>query len=135
MNLIVSPNNIIESSLAISLGYRVEQSSVTLVCATTGLPATANLWSKDGILLILNETFYEDLYVTRQDLTDAYTASYSNTLEINLERGEVDGVYGCDVYSDWARADYTLTGRERKPLTQWIVTIAQHVSLLGRTRQ
>ena len=102
--------------MVLSLAYRIEQDSVVLLCTTAGMPATAALWSKDGILTSLNETYSQYLYTTTQTLTDARTVSYSNTLEINLHRREADGLYGCDIYSDWMTADFTRTGRERKPV-------------------
>lgn len=96
------------------MDYEVEQDSLLMVCATTGFPPTATLWSKDGILLSLNETYSEDMYITEQAMTDAHTASYRNTLKIVQDRSEMDGLYGCDVYSDWVTADFTLNGRERE---------------------
>ncbi len=97
------------------MNHHITPSSVVLVCATTGLPSTATLWSKDGLLLSLNESYSIDTYITGQVLTDAHTSSYMNTLEIMTDGGAPSGVYGCDVYSDWVTADFLQSGRESEP--------------------
>lgn len=83
-------------------------------CITHGLPATAALWSKDGVLINLIGSDFNDFYFMDQILIDADTARYSNLLEIYVdsELNETHGVYACDVYSDWMTADISMSGRE-----------------------
>lgn len=97
------------SSFRLSLEYSLGD-QIVLNCISDGLPATAALWNLDGILISLNSTSNEGLYSTVQMVTVASKASYSNTLMI--QSSSLEGIYTCDVYSDWMSTDLSDAGRE-----------------------
>jgi hypothetical protein len=72
---------------------RYESSSQTLVCTSIGGPATSVTWSRDNILIILNETTYQQSQV----ITNTDTATYQNRLRIVTKLASLSGNYVCSV--------------------------------------
>lgn len=90
--------------------YRVSENGLLLECNTRGLPSTATLWNKDGVLL----SSLEDQFVVSSSLllSDQRQAHYGNSLTITDPT--VFGVMSCDVHSDWVTADKRNSGRKSK---------------------
>ena len=97
------------NSFRLSLEYTLGSKTV-LNCISDGLPATATLWNKDGILISLNTTSNEEIYSSLQTLMVASDASYNNILTIHSS--SLQGIYTCDIYSDWMSTDLSDSGRE-----------------------
>lgn len=77
---------------------------MVLECDTKGLPATAALWSRDGVLLTP-----DDVHSFRTEvLSDYGSAHYRNTLAISQD---MLGLVSCSVYSDWVTTDKRNSGR------------------------
>ena len=91
----------------LTLEYSLGDQTI-LNCISDGLPATAALWNKDGILISSSN---EGIYSTLQMLTVASKASYNNILMIHSS--SLEGIiYTCDIYSDWMYTDLSGAGRE-----------------------
>ena len=76
----------------------------TLKCTSTGSPATAVTWTKDGVLLTNSEVIHMS-----QLLTDGTTATYSNLLSFDALPSMVVGLYSCTVDNDFGAATQTIT--------------------------
>lgn len=77
---------------------------VVLECDTKGLPPTATLWSRDGVLLTS-----DDVHSIRTEvLSDYRSAHYRNVLVLSQA---VLGTISCSVYSDWVTTDKRSSGR------------------------
>ena len=74
-----------------------ENSTQTLVCTSTGGPATSIAWSRDDTPLVVDGTTYDH----SQIITDTNTATYQNRLRI--VQGSSDGVYTCTVSNSRGR--------------------------------
>ena len=67
------------------------RSSQTLVCISTGGPATSVSWTEDGDPLTVDEIPYQH----SQIITDTSSATYENRLRIVSISDAVSGVYSC----------------------------------------
>ena len=67
------------------------QLSQTIVCVSTGGPATSVIWLKDDILVNLEH------YVNSQLIIDSTTATYENRLQIINKTSNAAGNYSCHV--------------------------------------
>ena len=76
-----------------------ERSSQTLVCNSTGGPATSVTWSRDDTPLVVDGTTYEH----SQIITDTDTATYQNRLRI-VHRSSQSHVYTCTVSNLWGNS-------------------------------
>ena len=70
-----------------------ESGSQTLVCTSTGGPATSVTWSRDNTPLVVDGTTYEH----SQIITDTNTATYQNRLRIVSKSSSLSGSYTCYV--------------------------------------
>lgn len=86
-------------------------SSLELGCTTTGLPATASVWSDTGVLINLNGS---DLsYEAEHALVDPTSALYTATLLIqDRSQSDVHGTFVCEMYSSWMTSDQSTAGNE-----------------------
>ena len=57
----------------------ISNTSLTLICTTTGSPATTVTWTKDGQPLTIDGVIYQ----MTQTVTSRTTATYENVLSIN----------------------------------------------------
>lgn len=64
----------------------------TLDCTSVGSPATNVTWTKDGEIVVVNDTFE-----VIQILQDGVSAMYSNLLKVYSEPSDVMGIYTCSV--------------------------------------
>ena len=76
------------------------RSSQTLVCISTGGPATSVSWTKDGDPLTVDEIPYQH----SQIITDTSSATYENRLRIVSISDAVSGVYSCLVMNSRGQA-------------------------------
>ena len=100
--------------LEVEPGYEVTNRSLVLDCHTQGLPVTAALFSKDGVLLSGRE---EGLVSSSFPLTQVgggshREAAYENSL--SLTDPSMTGLFSCNIHSDWVMADKTESGRKSK---------------------
>ena len=63
----------------------------TLICTSTGGPATSVTWMRNGEVLLNDNSTYN---ITSQILIDAVTATYNHTLTVT---GSLVGEYECNV--------------------------------------
>ena len=68
----------------------------TVVCVSTGSPATTVSWMKDGQPLITDDSTD---YTLTQTITDRVSSTYSNVLTVS-EGVSVAGTYTCTVTND-----------------------------------
>ena len=87
--------------------FHITENNFILECVTKGLPSTATLWSRDGILLdpVHNQQM-------SHKLSNHKSAHYKNG--IVLTHASSDGVWSCDVHSKWLLLDRTDSGRKSK---------------------
>jgi hypothetical protein len=73
---------------------RYDSSTQTLICTSSGGPATSVTWSRDNTPLVVDGTTYQQSQV----IIDTNTATYQNRLKI-AENVIVDenGLYACTV--------------------------------------
>ena len=83
-----------EGPIISSLTYQGEQRRV--ICLSTGSPATAVSWMKDGQPLITDDSTD---YTLTQTVTDRRASTYSNVLTVS-EGVSVPGIYTCTVTND-----------------------------------
>ena len=67
--------------------------SRTLTCTSTGGPATNVTWRKDGVAIVLNQS-----YEQTQMITDTMSGTYQNVLTIALSVA-LGSTYSCSVES------------------------------------
>ena len=72
-----------------SLHYK--RFSQTIVCVSTGGPATSVIWLKDDVLVNFEN------YVTSQVIVDLTNVTYENRLEIVNKSSNSAGNYSCQV--------------------------------------
>lgn len=98
--------------LEVESSFVINEDTLQLECNTRGLPSTATLWNKDGVLLNTSE----DEYVAYSSLllNDQLQARYRNTL--TLTDPETYGVMSCNVHSDWVTADKRNSGRKSEAI-------------------
>lgn len=88
-----------------------EESSLTLICTSTGGPATTVTWTKDGASLAAADTYQQS-----QTITDMLTATYENRLSIITRSDSVSGDYACTVQNSNSIASspqsISVTGKE-----------------------
>lgn len=91
-----------------SLEITGSSSVFTLNCTSTGSPATAVTWTKDGVVVVESTT-----YLMRQILHSGTTATYFNLLEVNAGPYFVTGDYSCEVSNllGSTRRNVTLEGK------------------------
>ena len=80
----------------------------TLNCSSSGSPATNVSWTKDGEVLMLNETFMSTQY-----LRNGQRAIYDSTLTISLSAADILGTYTCAIenqISQVSQATLTVQG-------------------------
>ena len=65
----------------------------SLTCTSTGGPATTVTWRKNGAIITLDGTTYQQTQV----VTDPVTGSYESVLTIDQSIPDVFGVYSCTV--------------------------------------
>ena len=70
-----------------------ESSTQTLICTSTGGPATSVTWRRDNTPLVVDGTTYEH----SQIITDTDTATYQNRLRIVDKSATLSGTYTCSV--------------------------------------
>ena len=74
------------------ISFTYDRGTNTLLCLSTGGPATLLLWAKDDKVLSSDGVNYEE----SQIVLDTGVATYSNKLTI-LQRNDVYGLYECFV--------------------------------------
>ena len=77
-----------------------KRSTQTLVCTSTGGPATSVTWTKDNITLVVDGSTYQQSQV----ITDTVAATYENRLTIVSKTSPLSGVYTCYVENERANA-------------------------------
>lgn len=70
-----------------------EKTSQSVVCTSTGGPATSLSWSRDNASLVVDGTTYQQSQV----VMDTSTATYENRLSIVSKSASRSGVYMCSV--------------------------------------
>ena len=102
--------------LEVEPGYEVTNHSLVLHCHTQGLPVTAALFSKDGILLGGQEEglVSSSFPLTQEGGGSHREAAYENSL--SLADPSVTGLFSCDIHSDWVMANKTESGRKSKSI-------------------
>ena len=70
-----------------------ESSTQTLVCTSSGGPATTVTWSLNGSPIMVDGSTYQ----TSQIITDTATATYQNTLTLVAKSASLSGTYTCSV--------------------------------------
>ena len=79
---------------AVSISDVTYESPVqTLVCTSTGGPATSVTWSRDNTPLVVDGTTYEH----SQIIMNTHTATYQNRLRIVDKSASLSGMYTCSV--------------------------------------
>ena len=91
--LVVMLYLIIHAGAVTISSLRYENSAQTLVCTSTGGPATSVSWTKNNITLLVDGTTYQ----RSQVITDTVTATYENRLTIVSKTAHLSGVYSCYV--------------------------------------
>ena len=76
-----------------SLGYN--KMTQTIICISTGGPATHVVWSKDDINI--RTASNKDLYEHSQIIINTTSATYENRLRIVDKSSEAAGTYTCEV--------------------------------------
>lgn len=71
----------------------LERDGATLTCNTTGSPPTVIMWTKNGQQLPRNRNGYR----MQEVLVDGRTATFANTLSIDLPPDDLVGTYSCSV--------------------------------------
>ena len=74
-------------------GIRYEKSSQTVICTSTGGPATTVTWRRGNTTLTVNQVTYQQSQV----VTNTSTATYENRLRLVEESLETYGMYTCTV--------------------------------------
>ena len=76
-----------------SLTYDDDQSR-TLICISTGGPATIVSWRRDGVMITLGATHQQT-----KTLVDSVTGTYQTVLTIDpsLDQRSIEGTYSCTV--------------------------------------
>ena len=90
---------------------RYEQSSLSIICSTTGGPVTTIAWKKDGKRLIVDGSTYQ----SSQVILDAGTARYQNILSFTIPKSEsLSGLYTCQVENmrGNSSSQLTVTGKD-----------------------
>ena len=72
---------------------RYERSSQTVICTSTGGPATTVTWRRSNATLTVDQVTYQQSQV----ITNTSTATYENRLRLVKESPETYGVYTCTV--------------------------------------
>jgi hypothetical protein len=70
-----------------------DSSSQTLICTSTGGPATSVTWSRDNTPLVVDGTTYQQSQV----ITNVRTSTYQNRLRIVSKLASLSGTYTCSV--------------------------------------
>ena len=70
-----------------------EKTSQSIICTSTGGPATSVSWSRNNTPLVVDGTIYQQLQV----VMDTSTATYENRLSIVSKSASLSGVYMCSV--------------------------------------
>ena len=86
--------------------FSLTSESLILKCNSEGAPSTTTLWSKDGTLLL-----GMDGMTTTSSSLEMGAIRYSSALVLKEEE---TGLFSCDVYSEWMRADKAISGRKRE---------------------
>ena len=90
---VITPLDALRCQPTVTSVQRVTSStSFTLNCTSIGSPASVVMWSKDGTLLHIT-----DSYQTTQIMVDGSSATYYNLLTVNSEPQDLLGTYGCSV--------------------------------------
>jgi len=76
---------------ATSLVY--SETTRSLTCTSTGGPATTVTWRKDGVVITIDGTTYQQTKM----VTDPVTGSYESVLTIDQSTPDVFGIYSCTV--------------------------------------
>ena len=90
----------------------------TLICTSTGGPATTVTWIRDGISVP-----YDSTHVLSQTVVDAVTAQYDNTLTVTKAEG---GIYHCTVSNSFGAVKspmFTGTGRHLHIIDVTLMTV------------
>ena len=121
----------------VDMTYREsEMDSLTLGFTTIALPATAFLWSSNGILLSLNGSDNYYTYTAGLTLSEPASALYTVTLQIHDQsRNNIEGNFLCEVYSSWMSADQSTDGRESKYSCHTSLYIPYSFGLLTPTKK
>ncbi len=77
-----------------NVSVRYDRTSQTIICTSTGGPATAVTWSKDNINIRM---VMEGLYEYSQIIINTTSATYENRLRIVDKSSEAAGTYTCTV--------------------------------------
>ena len=85
-------NLIIGNVTNVSIEYN--RTNQTIICTSTGGPATDVTWSKDNINIRLT---MGGLYEYSQIIIDTTSATYENRLRIVDKSSEVAGTYTCSI--------------------------------------
>ena len=87
--------NLIGNVTNVSVEY--DRTSQTIICTSTGGPATDVTWSKDNLNIRFSMASNEELYEHSQIIIDLTSATYENRLRIVDKSSEAAGNYTCQV--------------------------------------
>ena len=79
-----------------NVSVQYNRTSQTIICTSTGGPATHVTWYKDDaqINMVFNEG---GIYEHSQTITDTVSAAYENRLRIVDKSSETTGTYTCEI--------------------------------------
>ena len=91
---------------SVDLSY--ENSSQTLICTSSGGPATSVTWTLNGSPITVDS----DVYEASQIITDTVSAVYQNRLTLVAKSASLSGTYACSVGNTRgeSRASLTISG-------------------------
>ena len=81
-----------------------DKASESIICTSTGGPATTVTWTKDNVTLSIDGTVYEH----SQIITDTASATYENRLQFVTKREELSGTYECTIENSMSNDSSTL---------------------------
>ena len=92
------------------LSINFERTTQTILCISTGGPATHVTWSKDNINISTSMACnkFKGLYEQSQIITDTVSATYENRLRIVDKSSEAAGTYTCEVRNPRGSMNATL---------------------------
>ena len=99
------PFNFIHAGKPIVAGLTFDDESRTLICNSTGGPATTVTWRRDGVVLTLSATHHQT-----KNIVDNATSTYHIVLTINSSVGwsDIVGTYNCTVENDRGKSSKTV---------------------------
>ena len=101
-NNLVAFNSIHAGSPSV-ISLTFDDQSRTLICTSTGGPATTVTWRRDGVVITLNATYQQT-----KRLVDNVTSTYQTVLTIDPSAGQIVGTYKCTVQNDKGESSETV---------------------------